>query len=172
MTKTSYFVVLCLVSTAACNIKHWDDCEDSWSGADEPWPPPRPDPNGTGGSGNTGNGSGGTGAESTGGTANGGGGGGGVAGTAPAEPPPTPCSQESDCEPGFNCDYERGECVPADAETCPELESEADCDVRDDCVTVYAGINCSCGPECSCIGGEPGCVCESFAFFRCEPLEQ
>ena len=87
------------------------------------------------------------------------------------EPPPVPCVEESDCEPGFNCDYERSVCAPADAETCGELTTEAACDERDDCVTVYAGTNCSCGPECSCIGGEPGCVCETFEFFRCVVLE-
>ena len=64
----------------------------------------------------------------------------------------------------------RNQCVAADAETCPELRTEANCDNRNDCVSIYAGTNCSCGPECTCIGGEPGCVCENFAFFTCEPL--
>ena len=90
--------------------------------------------------------------------------------TAPVEPPPTPCNQESDCEPGFNCDYGRSECVPADEETCLELASEGECDARNDCLTVYAGTDCSCGPECTCSGGEPGCVCQSFEFFQCEPV--
>jgi hypothetical protein len=35
---------------------------------------------------------------------------------------------------------------------------------------VYAGVSCSCGPDCHCVGGEAGCICESFEFFRCEPV--
>jgi hypothetical protein len=85
-------------------------------------------------------------------------------------PKPMPCSVESDCARGYNCDTTRGECLPTDAETCPELTTEASCSVRKDCTTVYAGTNCTCGPDCECTGGEPGCICERFEFFRCATL--
>jgi hypothetical protein len=63
----------------------------------------------------------------------------------------------------------RGVCTPSDVETCGELTTEAACDERTDCLPIYAGTGCSCGPDCQCIGGEPGCICTSFEFFRCEP---
>jgi len=81
------------------------------------------------------------------------------------------CVEERDCARGFNCDYERHECTPTDAETCPELSTESACDHRNDCMSIYAGINCSCGADCECVGGEPGCVCQSFEFFSCEALK-
>ncbi|MCA9639687.1 MAG: hypothetical protein KC492_03305, partial [Myxococcales bacterium] len=81
-----------------------------------------------------------------------------------------PCENESDCDPGFNCDYQAGLCAPSDAETCEEL-GEAECGTRTDCEVIYAGVDCSCGAGCECQGGEPGCVCDSFEFFRCEALE-
>jgi hypothetical protein len=86
-----------------------------------------------------------------------------------ASPALTPCSKEADCAPGFNCDTTRGKCTPSDSETCPELSDEAVCGARSDCKVVYAGVSCSCGPDCHCVGGEAGCICESFEFFRCEP---
>ncbi|MGE0323838.1 MAG: hypothetical protein AB7K71_09540 [Polyangiaceae bacterium] len=82
---------------------------------------------------------------------------------------PNPCENESDCDPGFNCDYDVGLCSPADAETCEEL-SEDGCGARTDCEVIYAGVDCSCGAGCECQGGEPGCVCDSFEFFRCQAL--
>src|SRR5262245_43498740 len=42
---------------------------------------------------------------------------------------------------------------------CTELASESACSEREDCAPIYAGTDCSCGPDCTCIGGEPGCVC-------------
>lgn len=54
---------------------------------------------------------------------------------------------------------------------CVELETELSCSERADCTPVYAGTDCSCGPECTCIGGEPGCVCESFGFLVCIDAE-
>lgn len=77
------------------------------------------------------------------------------------------CEDESSCEAGFNCDPESSLCTPADMERCSELASEALCAERDDCIATYAGIDCTCGPDCTCTGGEPGCVCESFEFHTC-----
>jgi hypothetical protein len=54
---------------------------------------------------------------------------------------------------------------------CMELATEAACSERADCTPIYAGTDCSCGPECTCIGGEPGCVCESFGFLVCVEAE-
>jgi hypothetical protein len=94
----------------------------------------------------------------------------GAGGSGPsAAPTLAPCSKEADCAPGFNCDLTRGKCTPSDSETCPELADEAACGARPGCKVVYAGVHCSCGPDCHCIGGEAGCICESFEYFRCEP---
>lgn len=82
------------------------------------------------------------------------------------------CSAEADCLAGFNCDVATKSCLPAAHETCGELENEAACLGRDDCAPSYAGVDCSCGPDCTCKGGEPGCVCSSFEFFRCELVLQ
>lgn len=89
----------------------------------------------------------------------------------PPEPPRVPCEAERDCEPGFNCDLEAQSCLPADAETCAELLDAESCTTRADCTPIYAGVNCSCGADCECVGGEPGCICESFRFFACQPVE-
>jgi hypothetical protein len=79
------------------------------------------------------------------------------------------CADEAECAPGFNCDAERGTCTPAaSGETCAEIADEAACAQRPDCTLVYAGVDCSCGAGCECVGGEPNCVCEAFEFFRCE----
>ena len=85
--------------------------------------------------------------------------------------PGTTCEDESSCDPGFNCDEDLLVCLPADQERCSELEDDDACAERDDCESVYAGVDCSCGPECTCMGGEPGCVCESFEFFKCVELD-
>ena len=95
--------------------------------------------------------------------------GGGGTGTPPA--PPVSCARERDCAPGYNCDAQAGQCTPAEQETCGELESERACTNRTDCVPVYGGTNCSCGQDCECKGGEPGCVCESFQFFVCQAAD-
>lgn len=79
----------------------------------------------------------------------------------------TPCAGESDCAAGENCDAARALCLPSSEPTCGELGSEAECGARSDCKPIYAGIECSCGADCTCQGGEPGCVCQSFEFFRC-----
>lgn len=84
--------------------------------------------------------------------------------------PAASCSAEKDCAPGFNCDAAQSVCLPAAAETCAELADETACIARKDCAAAYAGVDCSCGPDCQCVGGEPGCVCASFEFFRCEAV--
>lgn len=83
--------------------------------------------------------------------------------------PGDPCASEDDCAAGFNCYGDPSVCLPAAGETCPELDENA-CSGRWDCEVIYAGVDCSCGSGCECMGGEPGCVCESFDFFRCESL--
>ncbi len=80
------------------------------------------------------------------------------------------CAKEADCISGFNCDAASKTCMPAAAETCGELGDEAACVDRGDCAPNYAGVDCSCGTDCKCVGGEPGCVCTSFEFFRCEEV--
>jgi hypothetical protein len=79
----------------------------------------------------------------------------------------TTCVSEPDCPADYNCNLERGTCEPASTPTCGELMSAADCGIRADCRSVYAGVDCSCGTGCTCQGGEPGCVCQSFQFFEC-----
>lgn len=174
MYKSVLFAAVCAMSSLACEFTCFEDCDAEPS--DESGDHQR-----AGGSAKAGDSSGGRsaagGASSTGNESGGSAACADSSGSASSPstgghsvPPATACAKESDCERGFNCDYERQECVAAGAETCAELRTEADCDNRNDCVSIYAGTNCSCGPECTCIGGEAGCVCESFAFFTCEPL--
>jgi hypothetical protein len=82
------------------------------------------------------------------------------------------CQQDADCGDGLTCDEEVGTCVPGEdppppPPTCAEIALEADCSARADCVPIYAGVNCSCGPNCECKGVEPNCVCERFDYFAC-----
>jgi len=167
MYKSVLIAAVCAMSSVACEFTCWEDCDDD-SGDSQEHHSAGSRPAGTSASGGT---------SSTGSNSEGSAACGDTGGTASSPstgghsvPPAKACSQESDCERGSNCDYQRNECVAADAETCPELRTESGCDNRNDCVSIYAGTNCSCGPECTCIGGEPGCVCENFAFFTCEPL--
>lgn len=92
----------------------------------------------------------------------GGGAGGGAGGSAT-----TSCTEDADCDLGSHCDAELETCV-AGPLACEDLTDEDACALRLDCEPVYAGIDCSCGPDCTCIGGEAGCVCEGFEFFACE----
>lgn len=165
--------VACLFSLAACNFENYEDCkdedgldiDDDWGGHSQAGEGPG-EPGGSGAA--SSGGSGGSAASGSGAAA-------ATAGTTgepePSEPEPTPCDSEGDCAPGFNCDYEAGVCAPSDAETCGELTSEQSCTNRIDCTPVYAGTNCSCGADCECMGGEPGCICESFDFFSCAAAE-
>jgi hypothetical protein len=175
MYKSILLAAVCAISSVACEITCIEDCDGHGSkessvphsaGASGKTEGPSPSANASGGTGASDSGSGGSAScADAGGTTSSS----SSAGHSPSAA--TPCAKESDCSRGFNCDYERKECAPADAETCAELTNETDCDNRNDCVSIYAGENCSCGPECTCIGGEPGCVCQSFAFFQCELLE-
>lgn len=165
-------VMACSFAFAACNFENYEDCQEDELGIDDDF---------EGGHSKAGKGPGlpGTGASNSGGTAG--------TGANPAEggaasepepepepeptPDPTACDSEDDCAPGENCDYSAGVCAPADAETCGELASEVSCTNRLDCTPIYAGTNCSCGADCECVGGEPGCVCEAFEFFACAAAE-
>jgi hypothetical protein len=84
-------------------------------------------------------------------------------GGADAEPN---CIGDADCAAGELCTPEGLCAIP----TCADIDDEASCLDRSDCEAVYAGVDCSCGQGCECQAGEAGCVCESFEFFRCEPL--
>jgi hypothetical protein len=56
---------------------------------------------------------------------------------------------------------------PPPPPTCAELQAEAACKLRSDCQPIYAGTDCSCGPNCTCFDGVEGCTCEHFAYFTC-----
>ena len=173
MNKSIGGIVACLLGLAACNVEHYEDCNtDDWDSTD--------DFGGShsraGSSSRAGAGAGRKGAASgNGGTTAGGTAASGSAGTetgAAGEPPVvvvTPCERERDCDAGYNCNLETHECEGAAEETCGELETEAACTHRSDCTPIYGGTNCSCGADCECQGGEPGCICESFEFFVCRP---
>jgi Cys-rich repeat protein len=115
----------------------------------------------------------------------------------PAPCEPQPCTADTDCSSGFFCDEGLGECVPAGLcatdedcgegyvcdepqstcvpdetppPTCGDMQTEIDCVQFGGCEPVYAGVDCSCGQDCECTGGEPGCVCASFEFFKCEAV--
>lgn len=174
MKKYMGLFVASFLCLGACEIDHYEDCrdEDGFDFDDDDFDAgPRAGTSAKAGSGPSGNqgGSNGSGGSSTvAGTA-------GTAGTPeppePPEPPATPCEKENDCGPGFNCNFDTNECQPADTETCGELETEAECTERADCIPIYGGTNCSCGADCECQGGEPGCICESFDYFVCRASE-
>ena len=168
MKQSMGVIVACVLGLFACNVEHYDECDDdSFDDFDER--PTRPNtPGGSAGSDSSGT-AGTTGSE--GGASTDPDGSGGTAGTPIMEPPKVPCEKERDCAPGFNCNYDVNQCEPAELETCGELDLEADCAARTDCVPVYGGTNCSCGQDCECEGGEPGCICESFEFFVCRAGE-
>lgn len=174
MKKSIGGLVVCLLGLVACNVEHYEDCDgdgfddgDAFGGSHS-----RAGSSSTSGkagstSDSAGTASGGT-AATSGGT--------GSAGTAAAAgesgiATPDPCDKERDCAPGYNCNLEQRECLPAAEETCGELETEAACTHRSDCTPIYGGTNCSCGQDCECKGGDPGCVCESFEFFVCRVAE-
>jgi hypothetical protein len=189
MIKSIGLLVAGVLCVGACNVEHYDDCtdDDDFEFEDDFERGPRAGSsskagssgNDAGGSSSGGSSSGGSssggsssGGSSSGGSSSGGSSSGGSGGSGGAtEPPPTPCDEERDCDAGYNCNIELGECQPADAETCGELDSEGECAERGDCIPVYGGTNCSCGQDCECQGGEPGCVCESFEFFVCRASE-
>ncbi len=171
MKKSSGGFIVCLLGLAACNFEHYEDCNgdeldigdddafggsvhsiagSSWSGA---W---------AGEAGST---------SSTGAQAGSSGAQGGAGGSGAAPVVPDSCDAERDCDPGYNCNFISHECQPAAEETCGELTTEVACSHRSDCTPIYGGTNCSCGQDCECHGGEPGCVCESFQFFVCQPAE-
>jgi hypothetical protein len=85
-------------------------------------------------------------------------GGGGAGGADPG------CSDDDDCAQGEICGVDQLCAVP----TCEQLDSEADCIARPECEPIYAGVDCSCGANCTCQPGEAGCICASFEFFKCE----
>jgi hypothetical protein len=174
MNKSMGLIIASLLCLGACDIEHYDDCEDkdgfdfeddfetgarAGTSAKAGSAPSGEDGGSSGNGGSSGGGSPSAGSAGTGGTPE------------PPEPPATPCEKENDCDAGFNCNFDVHECQPADAETCGELESEAACSERTDCVPIYGGTNCSCGADCECQGGEPGCICESFQYFVCQPAE-
>jgi len=196
MNKSIGWSVVCLLGAVACNVEHYEDCSDPFADGDgfetgragnagtKPTGGNSAGKAGSGGSssasagtasGSASAGSAGSGGQGNAGSAHAGGGSasaaGGEAGAGGAPTPVvpiTPCEQEHDCAPGYNCNLDTHQCLPADQETCGELDSELACTNRRDCTPVYGGMNCSCGSNCQCHGGEPGCVCERFGFVTCE----
>jgi len=186
MTKSIGYVVVCVLGLGACSYERYDDCD--WSEHDSEATGGTKSGGGSAsragsaGSAGTSGSAGGAQSGGSGGGAQSGGSSGGAqgggssgdgdgesAGASGAAPEPSEgCDEERDCQRGFNCDLDAHQCVAADAETCPELATEAACSNRRDCLPIYAGIGCSCGQDCQCQGGEPGCVCDSFAFAACE----
>jgi hypothetical protein len=166
--------VVCVLGLFACNVEHYEDCggdgfdEGTHAGGESSPGPGAPSgpglPSGPGSPSEAGAGA--TPDASGSGTSGSGGSSGSVA------PIVTPCAEERDCAAGFNCDHETELCQAADEETCGELATERACTHRSDCTAIYAGTNCSCGQDCECRGGDPGCVCESFEFFACAPAPQ
>jgi hypothetical protein len=169
MNKAMGSFVLAALCLGACDIEHYDECsrDDEWQFEDDfetghragssskAGTAPQDDDDGPGGV----TGAGGTNR-------------GGAAGAPETMlPPATPCQKERDCDAGFNCNYDALECEPSEVETCAEMESEEECAVRNDCIPVYGGVNCSCGADCECQGGEPGCICETFDYLVCQAVE-
>jgi len=184
MKKSIGGFVVCLLGLVACNVEHYEDCKgdafdygDDFGGSHSRAGSTSTAGKGaanaggggaTAGSGGATAGSGGATAGSGGATSSGGTRSDGDAGAAGAPSPTAPrCDTERDCARGYNCDLDQHECLPTSEETCPELDTEAACTHRSDCTPVYGGTNCSCGQDCECHGGEPGCVCQSFEFFVC-----
>jgi hypothetical protein len=189
MNKSIVCFVACLLGLVACNVEHYEDCNpddplaggDDFGGTHTGYAGSKASGGHSTGSGGSASTQAGTGSGATAATAgssetsDGGdtqndasGGVSGEAGAPPVAAPPTPCEKERDCAPGYNCNLEQHQCLPADQETCDELDTELACTNRKDCTPVYGGVNCSCGTNCECHGGEPGCVCESFQFFVCQ----
>lgn len=165
MKHTMGLLVACVLGVFACNVEHYDDCNDDDAFDDFDKGPTHPSLPSAGSSNGDGNGDGSEGGASS------DDGSGSAGAPTPPEPPKVPCENERDCAPGFNCNYDVNLCEPATQETCGELDLEADCAARTDCIPVYGGTNCSCGQDCECEGGEPGCICESFEFFVCRAAE-
>lgn len=174
MKKSIGGLVVVLLAVAACNVEHYDDCtgdsfdyEDDFGGSHSV-----PDKPSSSGKGSTGGASAAAGTSpGAGSTSIGGSSPDGAGGAPPVAVTPDRCEKERDCKAGFNCDFETNECQPAAEETCGELETETACTHRSDCTPIYGGTNCSCGQDCECQGGEPGCICESFEFFVCRAAE-
>jgi hypothetical protein len=190
MNKSIGGFVVCLLGLVACNVERYDDCDgDSFDYGDDfggsfsyggstPKAGHASTDGGRSSDGGTASSHAGTGNSATAGNTNSNGGTDsgsagavdtGQAGTAVV--PPKSCAKERDCEPGYNCAADTHECLPAAEETCGELETELACTHRSDCTPIYGGTNCSCGKDCECHGGEPGCVCETFQFFVCQAAE-
>lgn len=169
MIKSLGLLVVAVLAMGACNVEHYDDCRDDGFDFDDDFEDGGHRAGSPSKGGSAGNGASGSGGSDAQGGSSGSGGSGGT--PEPPEPPATPCEAERDCDAGFNCNVEAGECQPADAETCAELVTEAECGERTDCIPIYGGINCSCGADCECQGGEPGCICESFEYLVCRPAE-
>lgn len=164
--------VACLVGLMACNVEHYEDCDTA--GFDD-----------AGTFGGSGSGLAPSRGQQAAGSSTAGGqqaSGGADAGQAdhegdlggaanPPAPGLKPCGSERDCDPGFNCDLQQQLCQPSDEETCGELATELACTHRSDCTPIYAGTHCSCGQDCECHGGDPGCVCQTFEFFGCQASE-
>jgi hypothetical protein len=148
MARSLVMAGVCLAIATACNIEsHEGDVNDSCGDAGAAGQSAA-----TGGGSGDGGSAGGAGATANGGNGGSGGGSGsgsggsaaaagraGAAGAAGGSTPPT----------------------------CADWTTELECVAQTGCEPVYAGVDCSCGADCACVGGEPNCVCSSFEFFEC-----
>ena len=113
---------------------------------------------------------------------------------------PIPCDSNDDCAAGCYCDTTTGGCIEScycttDAEAtgagwgycdeprntcmpgedptpaCEELTTSADCGAREDCESIWRGLNCT-DPTNGAPCDEPGanCECESFVFDECRTI--
>jgi hypothetical protein len=76
-----------------------------------------------------------------------------------------PPSCPSGTVPGISNGCWTGYCIPQSAcsmAACPLLTSESACLTRADCVPIYDGAQCTCGPN--------GCTCQTLTYDRCETM--
>jgi hypothetical protein len=79
------------------------------------------------------------------------------------------CYVDRDEDGAFDCE-EITSC--AAAPSCEARQHQSDCVSGTGCSSISIGRNCSNGGQ-PCEGGQPGCICETYVFERCEgpPVE-
>jgi hypothetical protein len=73
------------------------------------------------------------------------------------------CVTNNDCPLGTLCSTS-GRCVLA---ACADLTTEAACLARQDCLPIYAGMNCVDMQGRQCNPGDTNCVCATYSFAVC-----
>jgi hypothetical protein len=74
------------------------------------------------------------------------------------------CYYDRDKDGAFDC-VAISEC--AAPPSCEARQHQADCEAGNACAIISIGRNCSNGGS-PCQGGQPGCICESYHFERCQ----